>query len=82
MLLVEAGDRLRRGGCIALDEGERGRTLEQIIQLCGSCLFSGELGETVLDNLEGRIRLAKLTAQLSRLGYLDPPVVHSEDRFG
>ena len=45
-------------------------------------LLGGELRKAVLDDLEGRIRLAQFGAEVSSLGHRDTAVVHGKDRFG
>ena len=81
MLAAEGGDRLGRGHRVALDEGEGGGALEQLVELGGARPFGGSLREPVLDHAERGIRLRKPRAQLRRLRDRDAPVVDREDRI-
>ena len=67
---------------VALDQGERGRADEQLVDALGAGLGGGELGEPVLDHLEAGVGLAQAAAQLGGLGDADPAVVDREDRLG
>ena len=82
MDLVEGGDRLRRLRGIALDKCKCGRPLEYIVQAGHTGLLGGDLGEAVLDYLEGGIGFAQTPTQLGSLGYGNAPVVDREDCLG
>ena len=82
VLLGEVRDRLGGDHRVALDEGQRGRALEQAVHALGADLLGGQLREAVLDDLEGGVGLAQLAAELSRLGNADAAVVDGEDGLG
>ena len=82
VLLGEVGDRLRGDHRVAVDQGQRGRADQQLVDLLGAGVGGGALREPVLDHLEHGVGLAQLAAQLGGLGDADPAVVDGEDRLG
>ena len=75
----EVGDRLggRRG--VAAHERQRGRALEQRLELIRTGLLGGALGERVLDDAEARVRVAQTRAEGVRLRDRDAAIVDREN---
>ena len=64
-----------------LHERERGRALEQRLERLGAGLVGGALGERVLDDLQRRVGLDQLAAQVGGLRDRHAAVVDREDRL-
>ncbi len=78
---AQAEEDLGGGRRIALDEGERGRALQVILERLGARLVSGAQRQAVLDDAEACVGVAQARAQLGGLGHADPAVVDREDRL-
>ncbi len=82
VLAVEGRDRLRRHRGVAVDEGQCGRALEQLLELVAAGLVGGELGQPVLDDPEAGVGVAQVRPKGRSLGNADAAVVDREDRLG
>jgi hypothetical protein len=74
-------ERLGRERRVAADEGERGRADEHRLERLRAGAIGCPLGQRILDDAEARVRVAKLGAQLRRLGDGQAAIVDSEDRL-
>ena len=70
--------RERLGGLrgVAVDEHERGRALQELLERLGARVVGRTLGQRVLDDAEAGVDLAQLGAQLGGLGHGRAAVVH------
>ena len=79
--LRKVGERLGGSAASPAHERERGRTLEQLLEVLGAGLVGRALGQRVLDDAQRGVGLAQAAAQLGGLRHRDPAVVDGEDRL-
>ena len=72
VLLGEVRDRLGGGDRVALDERQRGRADEQVVEAIRAGVGGGALGEAVLDDAEDRVGLGSFWRSSAACGTLIP----------